>query len=72
MFFEHSMLEIIVVIILHIILIAIIYLEVKKALKQKFCKHESYYEQFRTCHAICKSCKKELGFIGNFKNKRDL
>lgn len=37
---------------------------VKVAYKQRRCKHEAYREN-RACHAICKHCGKDLGFIGN-------
>ncbi len=32
--------------------------------KQRVCKHSTFYED-RSCHAICNTCKKDLGFIGN-------
>lgn len=37
---------------------------VKVAYKQRRCKHETYREN-HACHAICKHCGKDLGFIGN-------
>ena len=39
--------------------------------KQYFCKHEKYSET-SSCDAICKSCGKNLGFIGNVRKKDKL
>jgi len=33
------------------------------SIKQHFCKHEKTHENMR-CHEICRSCGKDLGFIG--------
>lgn len=71
MFITFSLSEIIGLSFISILILIIILFETKKLLKQKFCKHERYYENMG-CHAICKLCKKDLGFIGNLKNKRDL
>jgi len=71
MFITFSITEIISFSILLLFLLVVIFFEVKKILKQRFCKHERYYENMR-CHAVCKICKKDLGFIGNLKNKRGL
>ena len=37
--------------------------------KQRKCKHESYRED-RSCNAICNQCGKNLGFIGNIRDKK--
>lgn len=37
--------------------------------KQKLCRHEKYFENGQ-CHAICRNCGKDLGFIGNIRDKK--
>lgn len=40
----------------------------RRWLKQKRCKHDSYYEN-RASEAICKKCRLNLGFIGRVREK---
>ena len=53
------------------VILAIWYVTIKAKdyLKQKRCKHEEYYEN-RSCDATCKSCGKNLGFIGTLRDVR--
>lgn len=44
------------------------YLQLRIYLQQVRCKHEKYRENM-ACHAICTACGKDLGFIGNVRNK---
>ncbi len=37
--------------------------------RQKRCSHETYFEN-RACHAICRGCGLDLGFIGTVREKR--
>jgi hypothetical protein len=37
-------------------------------LKQAFCKHKDCFEN-GSCHAICRRCRKDLGFIGSLKKE---
>lgn len=41
----------------------------KRWVKTKRCKHDNYWENMR-CHAICRDCGKDLGFIGTLREKR--
>ena len=34
---------------------------------RRSCKHNSGVNETRACHAICKSCGKDLGFIGAWR-----
>ena len=51
-----------------ILLVVIIYFS-RLYLKQVFCKHSRVYETM-ACNAICSSCGKNLGFIGNWQDKQ--
>lgn len=42
---------------------------IKEKLKQRRCTHERYSET-SSCDAICHSCGKNLGFIGNLRKQR--
>ncbi len=39
------------------------------AIKQSKCKHERFHET-SACDAVCTSCGKNLGFIGNIRKSR--
>jgi hypothetical protein len=34
------------------------------------CKHTEYFEDHK-CHAICRNCRKDLGFIENVRKQND-
>ena len=36
--------------------------------KQAICKHKRVYENM-ACHAICSDCRKDLGFIGTWREE---
>lgn len=38
--------------------------------KQSFCKHDDFYEN-RACHAICRKCGKDLGFIQPWRDAKN-
>ena len=44
----------------------LLFISLKEAVKQRFCKHERYFENGR-CYAICRGCGKNLGFIGTVR-----
>lgn len=37
---------------------------------QRFCNHDSGVNENQACHAICKGCGKDLGFIGTWREKQ--
>lgn len=39
--------------------------------RQWRCNHEKYYENGLNCHAICRGCGKDLGFIGTVREQRE-
>jgi Na+-transporting methylmalonyl-CoA/oxaloacetate decarboxylase gamma subunit len=43
---------------------------IRDAWVQWRCKHERYYETM-SCDAICNHCRKNLGFIGNLRDKNN-
>jgi hypothetical protein len=57
--------------ILLMILLAVICFEINAFLKRKRCAHNSYRENMKGS-AVCNDCSKNLGSIGNLKNKRAL
>lgn len=36
------------------------------ALRHRNCKHDQYFENMQ-CHAICRTCRRDLGFIGTWR-----
>ena len=42
---------------------------VPKIIKQRRCSHDSVFENM-ACNAICRSCRKNLGFIQNWRDSR--
>jgi hypothetical protein len=38
--------------------------------KESRCKHDGGYNETQACEAICRQCGKNLGFIGNWRNKK--
>jgi Zn finger protein HypA/HybF involved in hydrogenase expression len=55
-----------------IILIMVIWAAViliKQLVAEVKCKHDGGVNETSTCDAICKKCGKNLGFIGNWRNK---
>lgn len=38
--------------------------------KQSRCKHDGGVNKTRACDAICRKCGKNLGFIGNMRDKK--
>ena len=49
-------------------LVAITTISLYNIFKQAICKHENVYENM-ACHAICRKCSKDLGFIGTWREK---
>ena len=39
------------------------------AIKQFRCKHDGGVSETSRCHALCRKCGKDLGFIGNYRKK---
>ena len=37
-------------------------------IRQCMCTHPEYFEN-RSCHAICRRCGKDLGFLGTWREK---
>lgn len=37
--------------------------------KQTICKHDGGVGETMACHAICRKCGKDLGFIGSYKER---
>ena len=52
-----------------IIFLVLIVQILKTSMKQALCKHENFNENM-ACHAICRSCGKDLGFIGTVREQR--
>lgn len=42
---------------------------IRTAIKQKRCKHPTYWEN-RSCRAICTHCKKDMGFVGTVRKTK--
>lgn len=42
---------------------------IKEAIVQARCKHDEGVRETMACEAICRRCSKNLGFIGNWRNK---
>jgi hypothetical protein len=40
--------------------------EIARGFKHRNCKHEDYFENGQ-CHAICRTCRLDLGFIGTWR-----
>ena len=51
------------------VLLLVVAIFVKERMKQYKCPHENYYETM-SCDAICSNCGKNLGFIGNVRDKK--
>lgn len=66
--FTYTLSDIIGVTLFGLLLIGIAIWAITDWLRQTLCKHESYYEN-RACNAICNRCGKNLGFIGNLRDK---
>ena len=49
--------------------LAIVIILVREYLGQLTCDHTGGINETRACHAICKLCGKDLGFIGTEENK---
>lgn len=65
-----AMLQVIAMVVpIGIFTIIVVYFGLKSFLKELFCKHEKYYENM-ACHGICRNCGKDLGFIGNLRDKK--
>lgn len=39
-------------------------------IKQARCKHDGGVNETSACHAICRKCLKDLGFIGTWREKQ--
>ena len=39
-------------------------------IKQYRCRHDGGFYETRACNAICRQCSKNLGFIGNLRDKK--
>jgi hypothetical protein len=72
-FMMHSIMDLIgwilvaLFVIMWMVIIAIIYVPTWK--KRLGCKHSSYFERM-DCHAVCRHCHKDLGFIGTLEATR--
>ena len=40
---------------------------IREWLTQRSCKHDFGVNENQACHAICKRCRKDLGFIGAWR-----
>lgn len=67
--FVYTISDIIDVVVLLIIVSVFIVFSVNRLVKQYLCKHENYYETM-SCDAVCYKCGKNLGFIGNIRDRK--
>ena len=58
-----------IVLFILISIIVVIVWHIPEWFKQSTCKHEEYYENM-ACHAICRKCHMDLGFIGNLRGDK--
>lgn len=61
--------DIIGMVILALIALVTIVGTVCKLITQRTCKHTNVWENGQ-CHAICRKCDKDLGFIGTWREKQ--
>lgn len=52
-----------------IFMVVVLYHFVRMKIKHTFCFHKNYHENM-ACQAICDNCGKNLGFIGNIRDKK--
>lgn len=51
-----------------VVVVAVGLFHLPRAIRQARCRHERYFEN-GSCHAICRDCRKDLGFIGTWRDK---
>lgn len=68
-FFVWTLGDVITIAVVALIVIATIVLSALKWIKQARCGHEKFFENGQ-CHAICRNCGKDLGFIGAWREKQ--
>lgn len=56
---------------LSVFVVLAIIADIKKQIREKNCKHDGGVNETQACDAICRKCLKNLGFIGNYKGKRE-
>jgi hypothetical protein len=49
-----------------IMLLVVVLVTTAHRIKHRNCKHEQYFENGQ-CHAICRTCRRDLGFIGSWR-----
>jgi hypothetical protein len=47
----------------------LVMIAIRESILQSSCSHDQGINETRACHAICKYCGKDLGFIGTEENK---
>ena len=55
-----------------VVMTVIGFIAVARWLTEAFCKHDGGVTETRQCHAICRKCGKDLGFIGDWRKKRNI
>ena len=61
--------EVFSLVLLGLVLLFIAGSAIKEYITQSRCKHEDVRENM-ACHAICRECGKDLGFIGTWREKQ--
>lgn len=64
-----NFLDVIAILSLLIILVIFIIFQVVSWFKYRNCTHDTYFETM-ACEAICRTCGKNLGFIGTVREER--
>lgn len=66
-FFVITTSDILGLVILFVFVMALLYANAITMRKQARCKHDKGVRETRACDAICNTCGKNLGFIGNYR-----
>jgi hypothetical protein len=69
--FIYNIGDVISLVIIVFFVLALLIVSIRTHLEQSKCKHEKYFET-SSCNAICIKCGKNLGFIGNLRDKHEL
>jgi len=67
--FIYTVRDVVSAIIISIMVIWAAIIFIKQYVAEAKCKHDGGVNETSACDAICKKCGKNLGFIGNWRNK---
>lgn len=52
------------------VIVAMVLVSLPKMIRQALCKHNGPVHENMACHAICRRCDKDLGFIGTWRARK--